>query len=340
MYFALPMLLAFVQDADPAAGAKKSVQVTAKILVTKNVPLFDNAKPAPALVEDHVATSIVILESPVVVGMAIKNGKLDKLKSLAGGDELEKIMESLSIGRDAKAPNVIVLTYSGADAKDGVEVVKAMLDAFQQFLDGRSRFSADKNFELIINAKDQSHAELLRAQTEYDEFRRSATIFRTPKGRDISYERMAALEAKVGEVQIKRLEFASRLSWAELAHNEGRESLVVKANEWATRSGYFKLNGKNGNPLTAYMQSLKAEIEELGITEKLLRDSMKELAQALNEHFSLEMKESQLRNDIIRHEKLYDETARMVNQWLSSRDAVGYTVTVLSPPRATKQSRP
>jgi hypothetical protein len=75
MFYALPVMLAFVQDADQAPAAKKGVEVTAQLIVAKKPSLTKQA-PNPALVEDYTATFVAVLGSNHIAAMAVRSAQL------------------------------------------------------------------------------------------------------------------------------------------------------------------------------------------------------------------------------------------------------------------------
>jgi hypothetical protein len=132
MFFALPLLLAFVQDAkDTPPAAEKRVDVSIELTIIKKQTL-DAPQPAK---KESFAPYITILERQHVAAMAVNSAKIGNLKSFVGvANPVDKVMQSLAVRVNVTGPDVITLSFSGLDVEDGKVVLNAIVGALRDCL--------------------------------------------------------------------------------------------------------------------------------------------------------------------------------------------------------------
>jgi hypothetical protein len=340
MFYALPVMLAFVQDADPAPAGKKSVEVVAQIVINKRTPPVKAppaAGQAPAGADDYVSTHIIFLESPFIAEKAVQKGNLKALKSLAGSaDPANDILRSLSVERDPKSPtNSIKLTYSSDDPKEGIAVLNAMIDSFRDFLEAVHNREFDRTKRRLTHMRDVLESDLELARQSYIDLRKMhPRKARIKDGHDRDQERLVAIDAKIVASKLKQIEIDGRLAWIESAKKDDgdRLFLVLKANEWAARTGYHKLK-KDGDAVVGFAESLKAEREELRFIEDAFKTTLRELWAQSSESQLFEIQEPKLRQHITDLNEQFGSTIRQLQQSESLRESSGFDVIVLRPPQ-------
>jgi hypothetical protein len=316
------------QAGTTADKGEKTVDITAMLVVIMQAPRpgVENS----TAVEDQVATNMVLLSSPFIVSAAVKKGKLADLKSFAGIDPFNHIVQALTIERDSKAKNIIVVTYSSTSADDGIIVLKSLLDSFEEFLDDRVRRESSRFLEMTMQTADQLKLVLERAKLDYYEFRKTHAL-----GLADGKARVAAIDAKAMDVELKKTEIEARLTWIESARADGgRETeLALKAAEWAMRMGHDRFKGKDAEAVAAWTRSVKSELEELVIWERSVKRMKEEAQKEAHGQMENEMREKDLRKEIVRREELYDATVKNLRQLEIVHAQGRATVHILSEPR-------
>ncbi len=156
-------------------------------------------------IEDYANIHRVLIQSPLVVDLAVKEAKLEQLESFAGvGAGLSRaIAGSLSadlVIKDAYAPNrdsLLRVSFSGPVAKDCCVVVNAVLEAYKKFLKETYRDLSADSVKLITEARQVLQNDLSKTETEYRDFREKSPMIQ--RGKDVfdpRQERLSLIEAQ------------------------------------------------------------------------------------------------------------------------------------------------
>ena len=128
-------------------------QSKAQVLVVKARPdAVTGLDTRHLVIEDYVATTKPIIESPLILDRAIKMRNLDDFESFAGKeDPLDFLSKSLTVARNksagSNASNVLDLSFRGIRASEAPQVLAAIIESFKEYLDdiwGRSRRTRSK----------------------------------------------------------------------------------------------------------------------------------------------------------------------------------------------------
>lgn len=237
-------------------------QANAQLLVVKKGPDalpvsgLDQRYAALSSVDDYLATHMVLIKSPVIVGRAAEKRELKSLRSFKDrGDPAAAIPASLSVTRDTKetggsASNILYLSYRGQVPEDCPTVLNAITDSYREFLDETYRSMSTKTVDLISQAKTYLSKTLKEKEETYRKFRQEAPL--VWKGKDgvlAQHERLASLEAKRSGLVLRRVETESRLSALDAAIKSGKtpaavRAMVVEMTSKPTTEGQAKLPTK------------------------------------------------------------------------------------------------
>ncbi|HEX5272654.1 MAG TPA: Wzz/FepE/Etk N-terminal domain-containing protein, partial [Gemmataceae bacterium] len=158
-------------------------QTAAQVLVVKKRA---DALPIPgsdvqnSFYDDYIATHLVLIKSPLIVGRAVQKHHLATLPSFAGqGDPTPSIIGSLTAARDGKdwsTTNVVNLSYRGSASDDCPVVLNAVIDSYRDFLEETYRNVSDNTLELITKARDLLDQDLKEKRKKYREFRENSPL--------------------------------------------------------------------------------------------------------------------------------------------------------------------
>jgi polysaccharide biosynthesis transport protein len=202
-----------------------SYQANARVLVSRrsSVPLSREGEGTQTFGErgEHVA----IIMSPFIIEQAFREHELSRLTSLEQAKEpVQTVVNSLKVqrtaGSDYTALNVLDLTYDTQVQQDGITVLKAVIDAYNDFLKKSQQEYTSESVDLIRRANDTLLKELRQKEDEYVKFRQSAPLqWKNSPGREgattdatnVHQERVVAIEAERRNVLLKRTEVQSKL---------------------------------------------------------------------------------------------------------------------------------
>jgi capsular exopolysaccharide synthesis family protein len=247
-------------------------QTGAQVLVVKKradalpIPGSDSAS---SYYDDYIATHLVLIKSPLIVGRAVKKHHLGALPSFANaGDPTPAIMGGLTAARDGKefsTTNIVNLTYRGSSADDCPVVLAAVIDSYKDFLDETYRNVSDSTLELITKARDLLDKDLKEKRLRYRAFRESNPLAADAIPRDgvtPAQARMSELESRRLTLLVRAAEIEDRLRAVEQARQQGTAREVVLA-----------LSAPTAEKPGASTAALRAELMPLLLQEQgLLKD--------------------------------------------------------------------
>jgi polysaccharide biosynthesis transport protein len=178
------------------------------------------------VIEDYVATQLILIKSPFIIERAVKKRDLQNLRSFqGGGDPVEIIRSGLGAEREKDGSgsqnNIINLSYKGTVAEDCPAVLKAIIGSYQDFLDEKYKSTSNDTVDLISSGRDTLMKDLAAKEKAYREFRqKSPLIWKGKDGVNVQQERVAEIEAKRSGLMIRRAEAQERLKIIEEAVKE------------------------------------------------------------------------------------------------------------------------
>jgi capsular exopolysaccharide synthesis family protein len=213
-------------------------QANAQILVIKKNPhpIAMPNDPRMTVVEDYMATHVVLLRSPLIIERAIKKKDLASLKTFENnGDPAGQILNSLAVSRDTKeviggGNSILLLSYRGPVADDCGKILAAIIDSYQEFLDITYRNVSDQTLELIQKARDFHKTDLAASKESYLKFRQETSVFwKSKDGVTVLLERVISLEKKHTEKRMYKEELQDRIKFLEQAVAEGKGPEALQA---------------------------------------------------------------------------------------------------------------
>lgn len=222
-------------------------QATARVLVSKR-----NAAPLRTQPQDEVSAAVgeraehvTLIMSPMIVGEAVRKHKLNELRTLSRvHDVVDEILDGLHVkrtaGTDRSLINVLDISYECPDGKDAVRVVKAVVEAYKDYLDSSHKEYTAEMLSLIDDANRDLLNQLKAKEQAYIEFRKSAPLqWRNAPGTEgnpsdttnIHQERVIAIDQERRTNLVKRTEVQARLESIEEAirRKEPRETVELLA---------------------------------------------------------------------------------------------------------------
>ncbi len=305
------------QGTDP--GSQPLFEAEAQVLVLWNrVPLIPRkaSDQDPPEQQDLIA-HMVLLKSPGLIERTVKNHKLKSLKSFAGRDPVKVIMESLSIRRPSRSGYILIFSFRGPEAEDCSTVLKAVLQTYTDFLEEAAQRPLKDWKAILEREKELLEKELMERRVAYRDFLRKA--FPTENEIKLRQARRTVLETRREALLVSRAEMEGRQAWLEnaLAEKRNQTAILIKVKEWAVRSGFDKLpeEARQGkDPVAAYLETLKADLEENhsveSALEKLLKSELAEIKKLQLQQFE----EERLRIDLENSQKLYQSMLQSLSE--------------------------
>ena len=204
-------------------------QSSAQVLVVKKsngAMQLQGGDSRVTVIEDYVATQLILIKSPFIIERAVKKRELQNLRSFQGkGDPVEMIRSGLGAEREKDGSgsqnNIINLTYKGTVAEDCPAVLKAIIGSYQDFLDEKYKSTSNDTVDLISSGRDTLQKDLAEKEKAYRQFRqKSPLLFKGKEGVSVQQERVAEIEAKRSSLMIRRAEAQERLKIIEEAIQE------------------------------------------------------------------------------------------------------------------------
>lgn len=185
--------------------------------------------------EDAIAPPAEVLRSSLVIGGAVRAGKLAALPTFAQaeGDVVEAVRGGLSV-LPVRTPvgqsSLYKLTYRGGDSDDCRAVLGALLGSYSELLEKRHRTVSGDTIELILREKETLRKELSEKEAAYRAFReRAPLLVKSRDGPDPRQERLSAIQTKRSALLLQKVELEGEITAAERALAAGANPEAVLA---------------------------------------------------------------------------------------------------------------
>ncbi len=226
---------------------------SAQVLVVKkqeaNALSVAGGDPRMAVMEDYVATHLIVIRSQAVIGMAVqKLKKQGELKSLQGREPVSTILAGLVAARDPSKDgsgslnNVLNLSYSGSDPGDVETILAAVIASYEEFLDQTYKHTSEQTVKLIREAADTLTNSLAKKQADYREFRKNSPLIIVNDGdkgvplyqaKILEYEKLRTEGMEQAEALEKRIQVVQKA----IQDKRPREAILTLAQRGLERSG-------------------------------------------------------------------------------------------------------
>jgi capsular exopolysaccharide synthesis family protein len=260
------------------AQKQPTYQSLSQMLIVKKTPndslQLGSAQSHVTYMEDYMSTQSVLVKSPEIIGRAAKKPNLQDLKSYPN-ERLDNVIylirENLAVLRDTRdsqtgqSNNILTLQFRGPEAEECREILVAIMQSYQEFLDETYKTVSDRTLELILDAKKTLTEQLETAEQMHQDFRQKNpfVFFQTSDGgarSNIYVQRLINIEKKRGEVQVQKAEFTQKVNDLRKVYKEQGES--------AAQQRIAMLGVKLA--LTEQLASINKDILQLELTKKLL----------------------------------------------------------------------
>lgn len=216
----------------------------AKVLVSKRVavPVRENVE---AETWGDRSEHIALIMSPLIVQMAVDQGKLLDLPSLRlSKDPVEDILDALKVnrsaGHDLSVLNVLDITYKSPRRDDAKAVVNAVIAAYKSFLAEQHRQNTVELVGRVNRAERDLRMQIDAKQDDYETFRATAPIhLKTPtrgangeritSSSNVHQENLEALDKERQSLTVKKAEAQSKIVAinAALESGQSRDELAA-----------------------------------------------------------------------------------------------------------------
>jgi capsular exopolysaccharide synthesis family protein len=209
-------------------------RASAQVLVVKKQEANALAGPAGAatfaVMDDYVATHLIVIRSPTIITQAVQKRNLGALRSLQGGNPVAAIQNGLVAGRDSNnggpttaGNNVINLTFHASDPADAEAVLTAVIESYKDFLEETYKNTSDKTFEVINEAIRRLRGDLAEKNKQYKAFRDAPDaplLVKSETGETIHKSRILELQKKETALLERHSEIDRRLLAVKQARDE------------------------------------------------------------------------------------------------------------------------
>lgn len=188
-----------------------------------------NVERASTIQEEILSTHMELLGSRKIINDAISRGDLDL--------NFKDVLENLSITKGgeglAKNASVLKATFTDPDPEKAANVLNALFESYDAYIDSQSRNVGAEAAELIAKALQINEQELNQADQEYRDFIRSIPAptrtgdDRREELRDVHSLRLAKLEEELSRLRPELAEARARCAVvSEFVKGRSRESLT------------------------------------------------------------------------------------------------------------------
>jgi capsular exopolysaccharide synthesis family protein len=235
------------------------------------------------LYDDYLATHQVLIRSPLIVGDAIREGKLQDLPSFVGqGDPTGRIIDGLRVTREVKdtqQTNILNISYRGPVSADCRLVLNAVIEAYRKSLNGDYQNVSDETARLISQAKEILEIKLAGTKAKYSQFRLDHPfLWKSKDGVSMVQDRLQQIEGKRSALQLRQSEIEGRIALIKNAIflKRSQEDLLAMVTESAGRL----TDGKNPveNPLEVLTLKLSFLLEYYGKDHPEVQTLRKQIA--------------------------------------------------------------
>lgn len=308
--------------------------------VDQTLPQLD---PARVWFDDDLASHLALIKSYAIVHRALKKPQLQDLKSVPRENAEEFVMNGLTARRDPSgAKNIFLVSYRGPNMQENRDILSAVTDAYQMFLDETTKSVNDRQLELLLESKRAlTDRQAAMEQSLVDLIRKAGATGSAEQRDALRQARVAALDARKTSLLASRTELQGQLSWLDKAVAEKRDQTAIRLRikEWANRSGFGDLQaqpGQNADTIPTYRELLKQRLEENLAIEKELDQMLEAEREKSLTDAPLRMAEDQARHNIAQTRELLDGMTKRLIQINMVRAFDGMEIRRVSPPRTKK----
>ncbi|WP_406700171.1 polysaccharide biosynthesis tyrosine autokinase [Singulisphaera sp. Ch08] len=177
--------------------------------------------PSPGQSENVLATHGMIIRSPIIVERALAASSFKTL-SPAG------VISRLSVKVEDETARILDVVYQAESGTEAVEVVRAVVDSYDHFLEETYRKNSSEAIALITRARGEMGQELEVLERKYLEIRQKNPSYSAEeKGRSYYAQRIKVWEQTVNQAAIRVLQLRKQLELGRKLAGEGLGATAV-----------------------------------------------------------------------------------------------------------------
>jgi polysaccharide biosynthesis transport protein len=252
-------------------------QSSAQVLVVKKRTdtLSQGVEGRYTYMDDYVPTHIVLIRSPVVAELAVRNKKLNELKTFGGCSEsgaAAGVIGGLTVTRENKdgnfsSSNILNIIYRGPVAEDCPRIVNAVVESYEEFLKTTYSESTAELVKQITLAKQTLEETLNTKQEEYRNFRQkkdNLLYWKAKDGSSVHQARVQEIERGRSELLIRRADLEERARVFQAAMKDDRAKAELLA--------LLPTNTARDSAANSPERDLEREVLQLQMKEQQLLD--------------------------------------------------------------------
>ncbi len=168
---------------------------------------------------NSLATHIMIIRSPLIVGRSLAAAGLNELSALP-------VIAGLSVKLPDPAARVLELGYKAGSRDEAVRLVDSVIKSYDLFLQENYQQNSNEVLGLITKARDELSADLKRLEKEYLEYRQKNTADPSGGGgKPFIARRLDQWDQAISQAMLRSLQLKSQL---ELGRNLAEDGASVE----------------------------------------------------------------------------------------------------------------
>jgi capsular exopolysaccharide synthesis family protein len=234
---------------------------------------------------NSLATHMMILRSPAVVGRALK--EVDRSEKDPSYERVESVLKKLSVKRPDEEARVLEITYRSESYDEAGQVLNEVIKSYDQFLKENYQQNTKEVLELINKARADMQVELKQLENDYLQFRKEKAGGATVgEGRSFIARRLDQWDQTINKAVIRSIQLKSQLELGRKLAENGADvgSIALGLNQLGGLGGevaaspvLLERGGVPGEPLAR----LEAELREA--------ESRRETVELLVEHLRAQL---------------------------------------------------
>lgn len=246
--------------------ARTEYRATAQLLVMQK-----GARPLAAgagdplqvqMMGDWIATHLMILQSPAVIGRALESPSLRGVSSQA-------IFRGLTVKQPSEKANIVEISFGAETGDQARNVLEAIIKSYRNFLKENYQQNANEVVSYIVEARDKLGQELRDLEQQYLDYQRRNPSYTDGTGRPLASQRLELWAQTANQAMARAMQLKTQLELGQQLASEGAGlgALTNALNQLAGVSGGESVTfqpsipgqaGPSGSTLTQAMTELEA----------------------------------------------------------------------------------
>lgn len=192
--------------------AQPTYKVASRVLVqAEGSPLRDGNSPRRD--QEFLATQGEIISSPAVVQRAVASLN-QPLTIEPGADPVLSVLEDLTV-KPLSGTNVLSIAYRCKQSQEGISLVQAILESYEQFLQDMDDGSRTETLHMLTRSEGQLRSDLEEREQRYRELRKQSPLIGQGKDASLQITMLEKLGQALYEIRNHRIDFQNRMAFLE-----------------------------------------------------------------------------------------------------------------------------